>query len=470
MPDIWLMRNTKVADSIFWEDNDGPKKWSEWSPERKKELRDAFWETTEWFKNGRTGPDPVDFNDPLDNVSPDKSSPELLITQAFSADDAWSAYLAYLAWGLSIEIQDLLPWSLTDYDSDALEMLFNSQDWYFFFENEYWMMYNCDAVPAPPAFTLRFIEDNGIAPLLGGDPKERMKQSIAMLLEWCRDNLVHFHGYWYFGNMFNHFWYLGYPPVSRIVNSTKCNDRYRPFIDFHSNTCTKDRQHHWTGGCQGTVGVIKQVLRAINIPVLHFSRCEHGQAYFGYLNLYLPDGDLPYGSRDYLHNVVKDETKVPPYKEEPVPIEHLLIDPVSFENFFPSDLSEYCLDVRNINTDRGLAEVTIEYLTNIVLKNYCEDVLNNPEIDFFNGTDYNVFFSELGNCNKSCLCRAFKEFLFSPGAGCESPDDYGIRKLIPDWMVLLDNLDTKVQQISGMEIDGCTVVMQIPKPTSTKCD
>ena len=99
--------------------------------------------------------------------------------------------------------------------------------------------------------------------------------------------------------------YRGIPPITRVIEGTTTS---RPDFTFQ----------HWTAGCHGTTGFLRNVLRAANIPVQIVRICGHELCYFMTEKLYLDHGDDPYNTL---------------FKSTGLPVVDLLIDEATFENW-----------------------------------------------------------------------------------------------------------------------------------------
>ena len=100
----------------------------------------------------------------------------------------------------------------------------------------------------PPRFTLAFLRNTN---LIG----PTRQATIASLLNWVRDNLVHFYGAATYETMEQHWQYRG----CRRCHAS-CPVRIRPSL-------ARSQFARWTAGCHGTTGFLRNVLRAVNIPV-----------------------------------------------------------------------------------------------------------------------------------------------------------------------------------------------------------
>ena len=231
-----------------------------------------------------------------------------------------------------------------------------------------------------------------------------MKNTVSKLLEWFRDNdIVHFADGFYFGNVFNHWQYMGMTPVSYLIKQTTCEHHYIPGVDFaqdeeRPHTCPEGQRGHFTAGCWGTDGFVKSVLRTLNIPVRIRTKAWHNQAEFLFpeYSLYLPHGDDPYYV-GYKYNVTPLPLEEGPgWFTYPIPGYETLIDEDTYVNWFqrgsPDDWAK--------NIARRKHEIEMTFLTTWLLKKYCYDVdhSNQPQNSCVYSYLSNVFtFDELLN-------------------------------------------------------------------------
>ena len=108
--------------------------------------------------------------------------------------------------------------------------------------------------------------------------------TVARLLDWAQDNLVHFYGDLDYGTAEQHWQYRGLPPITRIIEGTTST---RPGGAIFA---------HWTAGCHGTAGFLRNVLRVVNIPVELIRVCGHAQTHFLPEGTYLDHTDGLYDS------------------------------------------------------------------------------------------------------------------------------------------------------------------------------
>jgi hypothetical protein len=134
---------------------------------------------------------------------------------------------------------------------------------------------------------------------------------------------------------------------------------------------------HWTRGCWGTSGFLKEVLRAVNIPVDYVGvpnpACSHATPHFLSEGLYLSHGDDPYIS--YWR---EGNTSVVP------PMEDFLIDQTTYSSWFEGDPNQACN-----NIGRRPIELMVDWLPDLLVQHYCDDVANNKT--HASGSVYQVF-------------------------------------------------------------------------------
>lgn len=176
---------------------------------------------------------------------------------------------------------------------------------------------------APPRYTLAFLRNSN---LVGATRAE----TIGRLLDWARDNLVHFFGAADFGTMEQHWQYRGLPPITRVIAGTTSTYPGNG-IGFA----------HWTAGCQGTVGFVRNVLRAVNIPVHILRVCKHGQLHFLTEDTYLNHGDDPYNLG---------------FKASGRPAADLLLDDATYTSWFGANQDNHDLNCGNVG--RRAVELT----------------------------------------------------------------------------------------------------------------
>jgi hypothetical protein len=281
----------------------------------------------------------IQLNDPPPNVlhPADHNTP----TTALSHSDAHSFYLASVAQSLAIEIDNRVGWSVENYSSDNLAIIFDSREFFVWSvaDNGFEIqdLKGGSVVPASPHRMHRFLKDND---LIG----EHRYGTIVRMLKWCHHNLSHFLGGYETKTMHDVWQYRGWAPVLRTIEGTK----------DHANPSYGIR--HWTAGCHGTAGFLRAILRTVNIPVVHDHQCSHALPYFSADGLHLSHGDEPYNGYTFAD---------PPYS-----MSELLIDQTKFDSWFGSGVSE---DAKCKNIDGRVTELAIQYLPTQMLRDYCND-------------------------------------------------------------------------------------------------
>jgi hypothetical protein len=252
----------------------------------------------------------------------------------------WKLYVAHVGFSLALETSQTLGWSVAGDTDETLRYLFDSSVMAWYLPNGNYGMgtYAGANFPplrannrpqtafAPPMWTYPFLRDAG---LLGTTRLE----TIGNVLQWMRLNLWHFFGTDTFGNVDAIWQYRGWVPLSRIVNGTV--DANNPGFGVQ----------HWTAGCHGSVALLHEVLRVVNVPVQPVWVAGHELAYFTSEGLYLDHGDDPYNA------VVKSHPASP--------ILPLLIDEATYKARFTSDLTVNITDPYSpalANVGRAAAE------------------------------------------------------------------------------------------------------------------
>jgi hypothetical protein len=341
----WLANNPRIAGAIVFERMFGyapqPTPYTQWTSSEQADLKNAF-------RNAELG-QPIALADPPVNQWPENSPGDYTV---LSPSDAWLLFCAHIGNSLNLEINQSLWWSLKDYNDNQLASIVNSTS---FFKGYtfVWMNYLTGyiismsggtggdnlgwALPSPPSVVKKFLTDNS---MIGSS----RSTTITNMLEWCRSNLTHFIGNIDF-TVFQRVWqYRGVPPVSRMIAGT---------IDPDYNTAQK---YHWTAGCWGTSGFLKNVLRTVNIPVdcISIPNTGHCTPFFSSENKYLSHGDDPY-------NKLCDGTP---------DISELLISADTYTSWFgPSVPGDICVK----NVGRHPTELAVKYLPKYLLFWNCKD-------------------------------------------------------------------------------------------------
>jgi len=334
----YLKDNSIVADAIIWRSEKGFKSYNQWQPGEKLELSTTFWKSL------------------LDLLPEIKGVPNCTLNlddegEVVSTDlkpvDAWKYYINYVAHSLRVELDRLVHWSILRYNQSQMEYLLDSstlfeymdtQKVYSIFRKHESLFNHGSTTPGDPVKTYDFLDKEKLIGITRWG-------TIGLVLGWCRDNLYHFKEGNTRKNYLDHWQYEGFPPVERILSGTE-----HPDLGFQ----------HFTAGCWGTTGFLRNILRTINIPVLLEEQCNHALPHFVYSSsheFYLSHGDDPY------NNLYKASTpKFPPLD--------LIIDHYKYDEWFSKDLP---METICNNVGRHALELAVEYIPTVILEIYCKD-------------------------------------------------------------------------------------------------
>lgn len=323
----WLKNHPRIAAALRWQYDDGGAyqvpdsvtvAWRHWATVHQNELVSAFEEAWAWLDAAGGSPIPDDTlpYPPVNlRVGEDGQGPIVEVTEAYARE----LFTRWAALNLAMEIRGTLPWSVLQYDDLQLAMLFNSGSMMRRGPNGTYSIANAtpehlnyverrdnrgSSLPAPPRYTYAFLVTND---LIGTTRLE----TIGRVLEWMRANMTHCYGNLTYANAEEHWQYRGCPPISRIIEGTT-----HPTQGFA----------HWTAGCHGSNGFLRNVLRAANIPVDILRVCGHGQTHFPTEGLYMDHGDDPYSSA---------------FKVSGHPALDLLIDEATYTEWFGTSLANH---------------------------------------------------------------------------------------------------------------------------------
>ncbi len=331
--DAWLVAHPAIASSIVWQDSGGAHGWSTWSAAQQTELRQAL--DLAWIRSSIAVAD----------VPPNQATlaDDQQVTTILAAGDAWAYFKASVAQSLAEEIGQQLLWSLQAYSAPQLAVLFDSRE--MFLWNASPAGYRIDStqgslVPGPPARSYAFL---GTGNLIG----DTRLDTLARVVDWCRANLVDFTGGATAANMQDQWQYRGFPPMTRVLDGTVQTSQ--PGLGVM----------HRTAGCWGTTGLLRALLRTINIPAKLVTNAGHAQPWFMADARYLSHGDDPYNQL----------TKATP----PIPAAEILIDQAKFDSWFGAGVGD--TDKSN-NIGRRTRELAVAYLPNYLLHAYCSDIAN----------------------------------------------------------------------------------------------
>lgn len=360
----WLINHSKIPNAIIWRENPSkenpngiPLSYKLWGQDKKRELSIKFWNTLFDILPGLN-----EAPDCIINLSDDGT----VYSTDIKPNDAWIYYITYVAHSIRVEIDRLVHWSILRYNSSQLEYLYDSNTFFEYFKSDdvYSIirydksLFSHGAVTVgDPIRIYDFIDNEKLIGMTRWG-------TIGRFLGWCRDELVHFKGENKREDYKKYWQYEGYPPVERILNGTELPD-----------TGIK----HYTAGCFGTTGLMRNVLRTINIPVLLEERCGHAMPHFVYdttHEFYLSHGDDPYNSL-YKHSTPKF-----------IPLE-LIINHNKFDEWFNKNLSN---EIICNNVGRHALELAVEYIPNGILKIYCDDISKGKSPE--EGRIYNEIFRD----------------------------------------------------------------------------
>jgi len=346
---VWLMTD---QTAVAWSS------WPSWLSSLLDENFVAYWA---WYAGGGTGSDPTPVIDPPPNLNTPDGRAGAMRT-AMSVADASRLYVKYVALTLVFELQNRTPWRLDTYDGASLAELLDSRK---FFESYGPIGYNFiwySVIPPPPLMAAQFVREQHFLCVTKAE-------SIAEAVFWAR-KLEHFIGpidgettaeaYWH---------YVGTTPASRVLSGTSYSG---------SDPLVPTNLTRWTYGCHGTTGLLKALLRAINIPVEHFSGYNpalnegnnpfansfvasgHATPHFLSEGLWLSHGDDPYiGSR--LQTVL------------PYPLTAMLVPDAQFFAWFPNTGYHEGAPV-----GRQTSELWIRYGTRLSLQARERDLTERP--------------------------------------------------------------------------------------------
>ena len=328
--DFWLQVRGDIKAALNWEAE--LYTWinyDDWSPEQKKDLQDRY---DALYNNKMLDLPEVP---PLASVPADDDKPATHLTEEM----AWEYYISYVAHSLVLEIKETVPWSLMDLSEEQKENLLHSK--YLFtrtnigeFHFRHNMSLHGSVSCGDPSRIFPFIVEQGFI-------ADTHEATIINVLDWCKENLTHYHHGFFTWNVFDQWQYKGYPPIERIISGTP--DTSNPASGIE----------HRTSGCHGTSGFLKGILRLMNVPCQPYHK-GHSFPHFMTLNKYLSHGDDPYTHLFKYSNVI--------------PTHELFISEAIFNEWIAS-VSNY-----HSNVGRRTRELAIQYLSHYLLKLHCEDL------------------------------------------------------------------------------------------------
>lgn len=280
--DRFLLAHPAVAYHLMWRDAQGVRSYSAWPDPMRARLRALVDDARRGISEPQRDPAPLP---PFNAWQP---TGENDVTTALTPEDAREMYLETVATSLMVEMDRRVPWSVSDLNEDGLDALFSSNALFFWRGNRgvYEIAPHAHgwAVPAPAAVALRFLHDHEIL-------HRTRRDTLVALIEWTRQ-LTHFAGATSPDNFADFWGYRGGMPVARALTGTRYGGvEFREYPQY-------DQVRHYTAGCHGTVGLLVNVLRSVNIPARYRSvqnaSSSHATAMFLSEDLTLTHGDDPY--------------------------------------------------------------------------------------------------------------------------------------------------------------------------------
>lgn len=347
MPDLaaWLGAHPAICNAIIWETPGGAQAYTSWNALMKADLANAF--KMAWNFSSVLPVDPV----PNKKVLADSDSVVQILDQAY----AWPMFLSYVAQSLAVEIGNRVAWSIATYSAAGLAELFDGRQTFHWNGGAagYEITFSHGAaLPCAPNIGYSFLYNNVI--------RSNRFSTIAGLLDWCRTNLRHFMGGWDTANVYDQWQYRGFPPVLKMIQGTTTLSHPAWGIQ------------HITGGCWGTTGFLRAILRTVNIPVELVTHCNHAQPHFIQDGFYLSHGDDAYNALT---------TSIPPMS-----ISEILIGQSQFDAWFGPAVSAAS---QCANVGRRTIDLSLIYLPTYLLKAYCQDIANGKTHS--NGAVYDLF-------------------------------------------------------------------------------
>lgn len=271
-----LLNNPKITEAMIWFDGGSICTYPSWISKQKDQLVDAIAriETKQSF--------------------PLKNPPQLTEDKYMSAEDAWTIYITHVAHSLWLEANHIVSWSILDYTSDELRLLFDSTKIFLWQPNKGhyfspWAMGNVTDWNIDNSY--QFMTENDYI-------KDDPLSTFYAFASWASNNVAH-----YFTQMVNgryetdvetneRFWhYAGPSPVDRILY---------PVANINNLGFSN------VAGCRGVTGLFSAVLRSVNIPTENKtvpqntpgsrSSGEHGGASFPTLGIGMAHSDNIYGA------------------------------------------------------------------------------------------------------------------------------------------------------------------------------
>ncbi|MFH1066051.1 MAG: hypothetical protein V1734_06095 [Nanoarchaeota archaeon] len=198
----------------------------------------------------------------------------------YSEEEALGMWLPHLALTLYVEVNHIVPWTITSYTDYQKSLLLDSRKFI-----------NYQYLPTGSAYSFALTWENGggLTGITDWNPfysydflndnsmiQPTQQETIYSLTQWMRENLYHEAASNAYANHLA-YGYNGSYPVDKTLNPPS-------------------GQKHWTQGCSGTSSLYSAMLKTINIPVsINLTLGGHRSPLFLTADLALMHGDDPYG-------------------------------------------------------------------------------------------------------------------------------------------------------------------------------
>lgn len=275
------------------------RRFADWSADRSEipnrpDLLDALESAWRWT----TDPDRFDNLDqpttalsPTGNGGATEANDSAEPTYFVSLEHAWQLYTWWVAHNLALELRRELPWSVSEASSDQSPTpaaLFDSTELFhrlpddtvqlghapeFGYLSAPYASYLGTAILGTPRYTYRFLVQNQLL-------KPTRRETIAALLGWIGERFIPFSGFATRASALDHWGHRYNPTVEMLIEGTV--------------RASDGRFGHFAFGSHGTAQFVKDVLRAVNIPVRVPYLCFESELWFPTDGIYLSDARAPY--------------------------------------------------------------------------------------------------------------------------------------------------------------------------------
>lgn len=263
-------------------------------------------------------------------------------------EDAWNIFIANVAFSLYIEVNRLVPWSITTYSAIDLEQLFDSNS--MFFQDRLGSIWIRGITDWNPLICYRFLLSKG---MIRSTPWD----TLTAFSNWGRMYLVHWQGE--YTEMKEYYHYDGIAPIEQVLTP-----RWEEGNKWHS----------FIYGCLGTARLYVAILRSVNIPADERGSIpepstrdgeyvgHHVGCIFTSLNKAVIHGDDLYGHRLGLYTV---------------PFSEILISADEFSNYH-EDPPRLSVEEAYNNANRWVALLIYNNPDDHIIINRCFNLLHSP--------------------------------------------------------------------------------------------